>query len=198
MGDSFPAGYDGGCAEVDGGVPSDGGGTPDGSGTTDGGGTKDGGVTTDAGGTADGGVADGGGCGSTPAWPPDQKTDPWYAGRVCKLPACDEGVVSTCHDSSGTWTQKLTTISHSCGKMAEAFDQRLKPGNVTSIQGVTFNSVGECEYSADNTLVGVIKGATGISCTVGTEPDGLGGTMTRMETGVATSYADYELRFDRN
>ncbi|MBI5528227.1 MAG: alpha/beta hydrolase [Deltaproteobacteria bacterium] len=207
VGDNFPAGYDGGCAEADGGV------------APDAGGNDDAGVA-DAG-TVDGGVADGGGCGTIPGWPPDQKTDPWYQGRVCRLPVCDEGAANSCHDSSGTWTQKLTTVSHTCGKMAEAFDQRLKPGNVTLIQDVTFNSVGECEYSPDHALVGVVKGATGISCTVGTEPDGLGGTITRMETGVATSYgnymsgtarvflfdlpmgtpdcyADFELRFDRN
>jgi predicted dienelactone hydrolase len=202
VGDNFPGGFDGGCEGADAGVPSDGGGTTDG-------------------GVADSGAADGGGCGSIPGWPPDQKTDPWYLGRTCRLPACDEGAVNDCHDSSGTWTQKLTTISHTCGKMAEAFDQRLKPGNVTTIQGVTFDSVGECEYDASHTLVGVVKGATGISCTVGTEPDGLGGIITRMETGVATAYGDYmtgtarvflfdlpmgtpdcyadfELRFDRN
>jgi hypothetical protein len=164
--------------------------------------------------------ADGSGCDPVPGWPPDPEINPWYSGRVCQLPSCDEGAVQTCYDSSGSWTQTLTTISHTCGAMAQAFDPRLQPGHVETTNGIVFNTVGECEYDSGGVLIGVVLGATGITCQISTEPDGMGGTITVVETGVATAYgdfmtgtaraflfdlpmgtpdcyADYDLRFDR-
>ncbi|MBN2497877.1 MAG: hypothetical protein JXR96_25005 [Deltaproteobacteria bacterium] len=169
-----PADTDGGTDAADGGGDASDGDMPDGA--TDGG--EDGG--------ADGEPV----CDPIPGWPPDEQTAPWYSGRQCLLPECDEGVENDCRDASGTWTQRLTTISHTCPAWMENFDERLEIGNTTVVEHLVFNTIGECDYDEDFNLVGVVKGATGISCQVTTEDDGLGGTITVVQTGVATLAGD--------
>ena len=152
--------------------------------------TADGDIVPDGDDVADGDeAADGDGaegpCAPAPGWPPDPETDPWYAGRECSFPDCDDTVEDSCYDDSGLWTQTLTTVSHTCGAMAEMFDERLKEGYVDTIPDVSFNTIGECDYR-DGVIVGVIKGPSGIFCDISYEDDGMGGTITIMETGVAT------------
>jgi len=131
-------------------------------------------------------------CGPVPGWPPDMNTNPWWSGRECRLPLCDEGVVNTCYVSGGTWRQTLTTVSHTCGTIVQTFEPRLVPGHQEVIEGNVFNTVGECDYH-DQTLVGVVKGPTGISCSVTQESNGMGGFITIVQTGVATAVSPERL-----
>lgn len=125
-------------------------------------------------------------CQNVPDWPPNPDTDPWYWGEECRFPACDDDRLWACWDSSGLWTQTLTTLSHNCGAMAEAFNDRLKPGHQEILGDIRFNSIGECEYDGAGTLTGIHKGYTGINCSVSLEDDTMGGEITVLQTAVVS------------
>ncbi|RJO68677.1 MAG: hypothetical protein C4523_07260 [Myxococcales bacterium] len=136
-------------------------------------------------------------CDPIPGWPPNPETDPWYVTPPqgqgtpeCSFPECDDAAEQHCYGSNeGAWKQTLTTISHTCGATAETFDQRLKPGHEEVITGLEFQTIGECDYDGE-VQVGVVRGPSGIFCSISTESNGMGGTITVMETGWATQIGD--------
>lgn len=156
--------------ETDTGTVTDTGTSTDAGTVTDTGVAVDGGTQQDSGTTADAGSSD---------WPP---TTPWFAGTTCNLPACNANAAETIN-VTGTWTEDLTTDSHTCNKLLETFDPRMKPGNVVT-SDTAYIQKGECLYSdqVGGTVNGVIKGHTAITCSV--EPPQQG--VTIVATGVIT------------
>lgn len=138
-------------------------------------GDPDTGVTTDAG-AQDAGPADAGGGGD---WPPK---DPWFEGKLCKLPACDSNAVESI-TITGSWEMKLTTVSHDCNKLLETFDPRMKPGNVAT-ETNTYIQKGECLYAdtIGGTVSGVIKGNVAIGCNIEPPQQGVTVVVTSLTT----------------
>ena len=139
-------------------------------------GAQDTGTVADTGTVTDAGSQDTGGGGE---WPP---STPWFEGTACKLPACDANAAETIN-VTGSWEHKLTTDSHTCNKLLETFDARMKPGNVQTVTEA-FIQKGECLYSdqVGGTVNGVIKGNIAITCNI--EPPQQG--VTIVVTSVVT------------
>jgi len=100
---------------------------------------------------------------ATGTWPP---APPWHTGKQCALPACDPAAAETV-DLSGTWTQTLTTVSHTCNSLVATMDPRMQPGHVETAT-ISSPRAGECVYldAVGGTIIGVIKDAVMITCEV--------------------------------
>ncbi len=107
-------------------------------------------------GDQDGDVTDGDG----DEWPP---SSPWWGDGECFLPACDNSAAVS-FDTSGQWKRTLTTTATTCDPIIGNFDPRAIIDNVEITGPEPLYIQGECDLNADDSLFGVFRGNTEITC----------------------------------